>query len=117
MKFFAYEGGEQILVSGGSSPNLTLLCAWDSYAKATTFTHDMLQTFRNIVGSGGLFNYYTDAGNCSYPSSWGLVYYPQQSTSAAAKYQGALQQLQFLLKRDIDPASNNNTPMFLDKAA
>ena len=39
------------------------------------------------------------------------------NTSAATKYQGALQQLQYLLKRDLDPASNDNSPVVLNAAA
>ena len=112
MKLYAYETGEQILLAGGASPMLTLLCAWDSYSAVQTFTYNYLQQWRANAGQGALANYFQDVSTCGYPSSWGLQ---QVTGTASPKYNGALQQLQFLLNRDLPghPA-NDDRPVGLD---
>jgi hypothetical protein len=91
LKSFVYEGGEQILIHGGASPMKTLLCAWDTYSQAKKFTYEYIDQWRRIEGAGAVFNYYQDTSTCGYPSSWGLLYYPQSMTMP--KYEGAIQEM------------------------
>ena len=116
LKLYDYEGGEQFLLNNGASPIKKLLCAWDTSAGAQKFTRDYLGAWRRVMGPSAVFHYFNDVASCGYPSSWGLLYYPSQgSSSSPTKYRGALQQLQFLLKRDLAPASNDNTPVWLER--
>ena len=92
LKLLAYEGGEELLLRGGASPVINLICAWDSYHGAQLVTFDLLEDWRQAVGTSAEFHYYSDTSKCGYPSSWGLAHDPYD-TADAAKYQGALQQL------------------------
>ena len=114
LKLYEYETGEQLFVQGGSDPMLPLLCAWDSFAPAQSFTNLFLAQWRAIVGTSAPIHYFTDTSSCGYPSSWGLGYTPQLAPTSP-KYEGALQQLQFLLNRDLPghPA-NDDRPVGLD---
>lgn len=71
---------------------INLICAWDSYHGAQLVTFDLLEDWRQAVGTSAEFHYYSDTSKCGYPSSWGLAHDPYD-TADAAKYQGALQQL------------------------
>ena len=116
LQLLGYEGGQQLLLANGASPMLKLVCAWDTYSGARSVTSSLLDYWRTTVGASAVLNYFMDTSQCSYPSSWGLAT-DIDHLSTATKYQGALQQLQFLLKRDLDPASNDNRPVDLNLPA
>lgn len=90
LQLLGYEGGQQLLLANGASPMLKLLCEWDSYRGAKSVTYSLLDNWRKTVGASAVFNYYTDTGSCTYPSSWGLLYNPY--ATAMPKYEGAVQQ-------------------------
>ena len=110
---YGYEAGEQILLNNGASPLLTMLCAWDSWSGAE-FHYDIPQRVVALAWSKQCLELFPECRVVSLCRSWGLLYNPGQSP-LPPKFLGALQLIQFLLKRDLDPASNDNTPAFLLK--
>lgn len=85
-------------------------------ANFKSFSHSQRIGMLQMVGNNwnlSLQNSSTQNAN----NRWSI--YQQNFTPVAVPYQflTGLRQLNFLLKRDLDPASNDNDPMWLEKAA
>lgn len=106
----SYESG-QTYVPGNSTPYETLYYAAmrDSRMGAAYTTY-----YTSLhAQSSGVVNIFADIGNFTQFGMWGNLESIQQLTSP--RYQSSL--VNFLLNRDLDPASNDNSPAWVYKAA
>lgn len=89
----------------------------EAYKNSPLFQQMLTDQFNNFksYGNSGFNAWYFLLRQETPPSQWGI--YSGNLNSMPFKSLNALQQFNFLLKRDVDPAANDNSPMWLERAA
>lgn len=132
--FYSYEGGYDSLPFDAQATgrlglpttytqgSIDLLTAWRNSDYARQYTNELAQRWVALLGQESVIAQLCEV--ClvlSVPAEWAifpgnLYTTPYKLFDGIANFNSSGQQ-NFLLKRDLDPAANDNTPMFLDQAA
>jgi hypothetical protein len=133
MVLSAYEGGPSLANPGQNANVQTMIDAANADSRMATATTDYLNNWRTAGGHN--FNYFQDMYPNQYQGDFGAILTLCATSSCAlaaspiptsVKYAGLLTWIlnnqktwsfPYLLKRDFDPASNDNSPAFLNRAA